>query len=675
MLSRGANNAEAADYLLLPALVVALCFARLRRGAVNQVAMPQQVRAHRLYGVRFLAVPENQSLRHLLSGMNGLRMALKRPVKRSLRRKLPALIGLLLIASVGTFGTIAYSTAREATLRSSYARLEDVAEHVSSLLNESLGRGNQRTAAAAEQPVFAAFIVSRDAESEQAALAELRRRRPGAARSVYEIRDATGRTILSGDSLQMLDQSAESIPGISYDSASTGPIRMRNGHLSIESGAPIFHEGKKIGSLVEMREFTLNDGSATRITELIGDHAGILIGNADGSLWTDLSGKTHALPTTMEGTTYEREDELKIGRSVPIPNSALAVAVDLPAANVLAPIDRMVEPLLVIALVIILGGTITGWFLIRTITEPLAHLTAASEAMAAREFGPLSGSGPVVPSERDDEIGVLSRAFAGMSSRVQESTERLEQQVNERTRELRDALTQLQETQKELVVKERLATLGQLSSSVGHELRNPLGVMTNAAYLLEAALANAPEKAPHYLQMIRSQIGLSEKIVSDLLDFTRIRSPQRSMVTIESMVDEQLSRIRVPDTVRVVREIPGDLPLVNVDRVQIGQVLFNLFTNAIQAMEGNSGAAKTLLLRARRSGQMIELEVIDNGPGITAENLPKVFEPLFTTRARGIGLGLSVSRSLAQANGGSLTATSELGQGATFCLSIPVDSA
>ncbi len=597
-------------------------------------------------------------------------------MRGSLRRKLPAMIGVLLTASVGIFGTIAYQTAREATLRSTYARLEAIAAHVADLTDEAMAPRSQRLQTFASMPAFAAFMLSHDSAGAEAALSELRQRAPRALRVTYEIRDAQGRTLLGTDTLQNAEPSPESPPGVTYDTASTGPIRMRGGELSVENGAPIVHNGVVVGSLVELRDFSLSDGFASRITQLIGTHAGILIGNADGSLWTDLAGKVHAMPATLEGSTYQRENELKIGRAVPIPHSRLAAAVDLPASDVLGPIERMIQPLLVIALLIILGGTLTGWALIRTITEPLAHLTAASEAMSAREFTPFSGSHPVMPSKRDDEIGVLSRAFAGMAARVSESRERLEQQVDERTTELRDAVTQLQNAQQELVVKERLATLGQLSSSVGHELRNPLGVMTNAAYLLETSLDTSPEKSRHYLQMIRSQIGMSEKIVSDLLDFARIRSPQRSTVTIESLIDEQLLRAHIPNTIRVQREITDGLPLVNIDPVQIGQVLFNLITNAVQAMEGSNGTQeKVLSLRVRpMGGHYIHVDVVDTGPGIAPENLEKVFEPLFTTRARGIGLGLSVSRSLAEVNGGRLSAKSEFGNGATFTLAVPVDS-
>jgi signal transduction histidine kinase len=114
--------------------------------------------------------------------------------------------------------------------------------------------------------------------------------------------------------------------------------------------------------------------------------------------------------------------------------------------------------------------------------------------------------------------------------------------------------------------------------------------------------------------------------------------------------------------------IPADLPPAHVDAVQIGQVVLNLVTNAAQAMEEAGGV---LTVRASARDGVVRLDVTDTGPGIAPEHLAHVFEPLFTTKARGIGLGLSVSRSLAAANGGTITVASEPGRGATFTLELP----
>jgi signal transduction histidine kinase len=212
--------------------------------------------------------------------------------------------------------------------------------------------------------------------------------------------------------------------------------------------------------------------------------------------------------------------------------------------------------------------------------------------------------------------------------------------------------------------------LGQLAGGVGHELRNPLGVMTNAIYYLLMVLKDAPENVKDYLGILKTQIALSEKIVGDLLDFARVKTPQFETVPVERIVRAQLERVGDLNGVKLVEKIAPNLPAVRVDPVQIGQVVLNLFTNALQAMDGKSG---TLEVRASRgSNGFVRLDVTDTGVGMTREQLDKIFEPLFTTKARGIGLGLAVSRSLVHANGGEISVSSESGRGSTLSVDLPI---
>jgi signal transduction histidine kinase len=210
--------------------------------------------------------------------------------------------------------------------------------------------------------------------------------------------------------------------------------------------------------------------------------------------------------------------------------------------------------------------------------------------------------------------------------------------------------------------------LGLLAGGVGHELRNPLGVMTNAVYYLDAVLKESPAEIKDYLGILRTQISLAEKIVGDLLDFARIKTPQVETVSIRQLVDDQIKRVGKLDGVSVKHDFPSDLPSVRVDRIQIGQVLLNLIMNALQAMNGNAN----LTFRGRRAADgFVRLDVIDTGMGMSTEQMDKLFEPLFTTKARGIGLGLAVSRGLVQANGGVISAESTPGGGTTMSVSLP----
>ena len=257
-----------------------------------------------------------------------------------------------------------------------------------------------------------------------------------------------------------------------------------------------------------------------------------------------------------------------------------------------------------------------------------------------------------------------------MADQVQAGYSRLDTGIKERTAELETAMAQLHETQEQLVRREKLAMLGQLASGVGHELRNPLGVMTNAVYYLEMIQPDAPPDVREYLGILRAQIGLAEKIVGDLLDFSRIRPPRRDVVAVADVVAAQQARLNVPAGVSLQVDVPADLPRVSVDADPDRP---DPLQPAGQRRPGPRGTRRHRPRRQqRRPTRTCGSTCEDDGPGVPADVRAKIFEPLFTTKARGIGLGLAVSRSLAEANGGTLT-LDESERGARFTLSLPRD--
>jgi signal transduction histidine kinase len=275
-----------------------------------------------------------------------------------------------------------------------------------------------------------------------------------------------------------------------------------------------------------------------------------------------------------------------------------------------------------------------------------------------------------VRADRSDEVGRLADAFNAMADQVQAGYSRLDAGIRERTAELEQTLAKLRETQEQLIRREKLAMLGQLASGVGHELRNPLGVMTNAVYYLDMVQTDVPDDVREYHGILRQQISLAEKIVSDLLDFARVKPPRRETHGLGEVVAAQRARLSVPHGVTVRIEVGEDAPPVSIDSVQIGQVLFNLLVNAVQAVEATGG---TVTVSCTVDAEHVRLHVQDDGPGVPADLRAKIFEPLFTTKARGIGLGLAVSRSLAESNGGALTLDDgAAGSGARFTLTMPL---
>jgi signal transduction histidine kinase len=237
--------------------------------------------------------------------------------------------------------------------------------------------------------------------------------------------------------------------------------------------------------------------------------------------------------------------------------------------------------------------------------------------------------------------------------------EELEAKIQRRT-------DQLLEAQEELVRKEKLAILGQLSGSVGHELRNPLGVINNAVYFLKTVMPDADETVKDYLDIIKEEVNNSLSIISDLLDFSRTKTPQMRSTTINELVNKSLERCSLTKGITIQISIPEMLPSVRVDPLQMMQVFQNLITNAIQAMP--DGGKLGIKAEDDRETKAIKIFITDTGKGVSVGDMKKLFQPLFSTKARGIGLGLIVSKRLTEANGGKLEVSSQLGEGTTFII-------
>ncbi|HID92805.1 MAG TPA: PAS domain S-box protein, partial [bacterium (Candidatus Stahlbacteria)] len=255
-----------------------------------------------------------------------------------------------------------------------------------------------------------------------------------------------------------------------------------------------------------------------------------------------------------------------------------------------------------------------------------------------------------------------------LERQLKEAARTLEKKVEERTKELEQACEQLKRTQEELVRKERLAVLGQLAGGVGHELRNPLGVIKNAAYFLNMKLADAEDKVRKHLGIIDREVLTANEIITNLLDFSRVKQPQRVSVDINELIKEVLAKSYIPPNIKTVVEIPEDIPRVSVDPGQIERVFLNVITNAVQAMhEGGE-----LKVRGEGVDGFVSIDISDTGEGIPREVMSKIFQPLFTTKAKGIGLGLTVCKSLLEANGGRISVKSELNKGTTVSVKLPL---
>lgn len=274
----------------------------------------------------------------------------------------------------------------------------------------------------------------------------------------------------------------------------------------------------------------------------------------------------------------------------------------------------------------------------------------------------LGADGYIVYPVSPQELLARVRAFLRLKKAedaLRQHAGHLEEMVAARTQELRAV-------QEQLMRREKLAMLGQISGSIAHELRGPLASISNAIYYLKMTLP-PDQNTLEYLQIINAEIHKSEQIISGLLSFTKTANIDRQPVVVFELVNAALENNPVPDGISMTRHIPDDLKKVYIDPQQISLVLDNLITNAYQAMP--QGGKMTIT--AISHDKAVNLVIADTGSGITPENLTKIFEPLFTTKKNGIGLGLSLSKMLVEANGGAITVESEANQCSSFTLTLP----
>ena len=257
-----------------------------------------------------------------------------------------------------------------------------------------------------------------------------------------------------------------------------------------------------------------------------------------------------------------------------------------------------------------------------------------------------------------------------MEEKLEEYSRHLEKMVEERARELK-------KSHERLLKAEKLAAIGELASMVGHDLRNPLQSITNAAYIMrtfyeyppaEVKKDRVPEDAQKMLQIIRDEVAYANNIVSNLQDFARVREPDFQDTDLNSVIHNALSKVKIPGNIKVMVRLDNSIPRFKIDSAQMKRVHVNLIMNAVQAMpEGGK-----LTITSCRKGDFVEVGVQDTGVGITEQNMKKIFTPLFTTKAKGVGLGLPICKNLVEAHGGSIEVESEVGKGSTFTIRLPI---
>jgi signal transduction histidine kinase len=249
-----------------------------------------------------------------------------------------------------------------------------------------------------------------------------------------------------------------------------------------------------------------------------------------------------------------------------------------------------------------------------------------------------------------------------MSAQLKETRDHLEDKVRERTDELLSISSKLHRS-------ERLAFLGKLAGSVTHELRNPLAVLKNAAYFLDKKFAEKnDEKVNKYMDIVKKELNVIDSIIDDIMGFAKTRAPQLEDTNVRELAENAISALNVPELVKVVKEF-DEVPKVKIDANQVMHAVMNIANNAIVAMSGNG----VLTFRVRENGEYVSIEIGDSGPGIPPDQRDLIFEPLYSSKPKGTGLGLPISKMMIENQDGKIEFESELGEGTVFKILLPME--
>ena len=244
---------------------------------------------------------------------------------------------------------------------------------------------------------------------------------------------------------------------------------------------------------------------------------------------------------------------------------------------------------------------------------------------------------------------------------AKEYSEKLEKAVEARTNELKEANASM-------VKLERLAAIGELAGMIGHDLRNPLAGINNAIYYLKKNLDScSADNKKVMLESIEASIRHADKIINDLLDYARDIRLEFGNCSPAAILSEALTCIKIPSSINMLNTF-SDAPEIRVDRDKLLRVFVNLIKNAIEAMpQGGS-----LRILSNQTNGNVEFSFEDTGVGIPEAILPKIFLPLMTTKAQGMGFGLAICKRLVEAHKGKITVKSKLGEGSIFTVVIPI---
>lgn len=354
-----------------------------------------------------------------------------------------------------------------------------------------------------------------------------------------------------------------------------------------------------------------------------------------------------------------------------IANSKLCLVVQIDEAEVLEKSWSVAIPALTATIVALGAAIILSLWMGRLLSRPISRLGIAAQQIAGGNYQER------IEIKSQDELGDLTDSFNQMADSLEAKELKIRQNAQELEQKIQERTSQLNEAQDELIRKERLATLGQLTATVSHELRNPLGAMRPALYILQKHLPADDKRLADAFDRLDRNIDRCDHIIDELLDFTRVQNLEVQVIEFDQWLALTLDEQAVPAGTNLERNFGlGDLRLL-FDPNHMRRAVINLYENAYQAIQDENpnqeiSPKSQWKVSTRTIDGRAELEMFNAGRGIPEDVLPHIFEPLYSTKTFGVGLGLPTVKQILEQHSGGVEVYSEPNRGTRFVLWLPV---
>ena len=586
----------------------------------------------------------------------------------SLERKLPLAGAGLLILALSLYTWIAYREVATSAAATASERGIRVAGELARMTSTSTATRARLTARTVNRPEVHAAFATGDMSNVDSALTAMR----GPTDSVFDVvlLDALRQPVHFIGQLPDAEVAARLDPLLNEaerrDSvAVTGRLFQHKGRAYFWSVAAVGAPGRTVGYAAQLRVVRTNEASARALNALIGVESRILFANVEGEepVWVTLDGSVVEPPSQIVDDngyrSYTRRGTRYIAAADRVAGTPLQLVVETRHAHTQGRARQFLREIGVLGLLLLAAGTLIVWLASRRITRPIAQLSAAAAGIAGRNYDQR------VDVERDDELGTLADSFNIMASEVQRSV-----------REAEASRTEAEQANR---------AKSEFLANMSHEIRTPINAMLGYTDILDAGVAGPlTEQQYHHLDRIKVSGRHLIRLIDDLLDFASIETARLS---IDKRVAPASDAIRTALTVvepqatakpiKITTEIVADPQYVG-DPQRVEQILVNLLGNAVKFTPPHGRVRlECRTLRANGAGARTQFVVEDTGRGIPAERLPTIFDAFvqghtgYTRPHGGSGLGLSISRRLAELMGGTIGAYSKEGQGSRFTLTLP----